>query len=331
MRIWLNQSHSLTSLVRTVRAERQSIDLCISTVNPIAPSRTVAAESWNEPAWDSPGYAEWALDTAVEKQIDVFAPQRGRRGIAAIADRFAAAGIRLESAADAQTLDLIDDKVAFSQDLADHPLMPMMIRATDAAEFERAVAHVVAERGSACVKPSRGIFGQGYWTLATGDAFTSYEDPDARIADPVAYAEAMRSAGESGRTFDLAVMEHLPGVEASVDVIAERGQTRLAATRIKVTGTRQSITNDHELIGFAADLVQYYRLNGAVNVQFKKNAEGDWRILEINARIAGGASYNDVVGIPYSVSWMDMLANRSQVDVPLINASVDGILTGWPS
>lgn len=331
MRIWLNQSHSLTSLVRTVRAERPSIDLCISTVNPLAPSRTVAAESWNEPAWESAGYAEWTLATAIEKRIDVFAPQRGRRSIAAIADRFASAGIRLESAADADTLDLIDDKVAFAQDLSHHPLMPMMIRATDAAEFERAVAHVVAERGRACVKPSRGIFGQGYWTLSGSDAFAAYADPDARVADPVAYAEAMRSAAENGRTFDLAVMEHLPGVEASVDVIAERGDTRLAAVRIKVTGTRQSITNEHELIPVAADLVRRYGLNGAVNVQFKKNADGEWRLLEVNARIAGGASYNDVAGIPYSVSWMDMLAKRPQVEVPLVNASVDGILTGWPT
>lgn len=331
MRIWLNQSHSLTSLVRTVRAERPSIELCVSTVNPIAPSRSVAVESWNEPAWNSEGYAEWALDTAIEKRIDVFAPQRGRRSIAAIADRFASAGIRLESAADADTLDLIDDKVAFAQDLSHHPLMPMMMRVTDAVGFERAVAHVVAERGQACVKPSRGIFGQGYWMLASGDSFTAYSDPDARVADPVAYADAMRSAADSGRTFDLAVMEYLPGVEASVDVVAERGNTRLAAARIKVTGTRQSITNEHELIPIAADLVRRYSLNGAVNVQFKKNADGEWRILEINARIAGGASYNDVAGIPYSVSWMDMLANRSQVEVPLINASVDGILTGWPS
>jgi len=121
------------------------------------------------------------------------------------------------------------------------------------------------------------------------------------------YAGSLRRAEDQGQGFALLVMEHLPGLEASVDIVADHGAVLLAAVRTKLSASRQRIQTDHDLIPHASELIRRHLLHGAVNVQYKQDSSGRWRILEINARAAGGASYCDEVGIPFCATWMDVI------------------------
>jgi len=75
-------------------------------------------------------------------------------------------------------------------------------------------------------------------------------------------------------------------------------------TRVKIKSSRQLLVGGHELVETAARLVSRYRLNGVVNVQFKPTASGEWRILEINPRMAGGLSYAMPVGVDLAGDWV---------------------------
>ena len=148
--------------------------------------------------------------------------------------RFAEHGIAAHVAGSFDTLTLLEDKAAFAQDIAGDAHLARTIAVTSVAQFEDAVGSIEAGGAISCVKPAQGIYGAGYWTL-TGDApFAHLADPDARLITPAMYAIGLRAREELGEPFALVVMEHLPGLEASIDVVAQHGELLLAAARTPV-------------------------------------------------------------------------------------------------
>lgn len=326
MKVWFNQSFSMRNVVGRMTAARRSVDICVSAIDPQSPVRDVAPVFWTEPARGVVDYTGWVFDTARHERVDALVAQRGARGIAGALDRFAEAGIRVHLAGDADTLELLDDKAAFAVAMRDDPYVCPTKAVTSARAFEEAVDAIVARGAAACVKPSRGVFGAGYWTLDAAQAFAHLADPDARRIAPEAYAMALRSAQDRGDAISLLVMEHLPGLEASVDIVAEDGIALLAAVRTKLDANRQRIETRHPLIAHATMLVERHRLHGALNVQYKQDRHGEWRILEINARAAGGASYCDEVGIPFCTTWLDVVTGDAAPFERAIDAEITAVV-----
>ncbi len=323
MKVWLNQSFSMRNLVRRMVMDRPEVTLCVSTVDKDSPVRDVAPVFWAEPARGAGDYTAWLLDTAVENRVDVLVAERGKHDVSQALDRFADKGIAVHIAADTATLALLEDKAAFTASLGNDIYVCPTYVATTTAAFEEAVGTLTKDGAIACVKPVRGVYGAGYWTLNVENPLAHLADPDARSIAPAVYAASLRRAEDHAQDFALLVMEHLPGLEASVDIVADHGTVLLAAVRTKLDANRQRIQTDHDLIRHAANLIGRHRLHGAVNVQYKQNREGAWRILEINARAAGGASYCDEVGIPFCATWMDLIVGaptsfHSEVDSEII-------------
>lgn len=178
--------------------------------------------------------------------------------------------------------------------------------------FENALRLIEQDGATACVKPTRGIYGTGYWTLTGDDPFAHLSDPEARIIAPTMFAAGLQAKEDRGERFSLLVMEFLPGPEVSVDIVAQCGEALLVVVRTKLDANRQRIQTRHALIDHATMLVGRYRLHGAVNIQYRKDRDGNWRILEINSRPAGGASYCDAVGIPFAATWIDVALGRAE-------------------
>jgi len=312
IRIWINQGFSLHGLVRAIGASRPDVDLCVSAIDPHSPVRAVAPTFWIEPGRAETDYTAWVLDTATANAVDGIMVQRGRRGVAARAADFAAAGIALHVSATPDVLALLDDKAAFSIDMAGDDLLCRTIAVTSTAQFLDAVRMIESDGSTACVKPARGIYGAGYWTLGAADPFAHLADPDDRRIATGMFAAGLRAREAEGVPFSLIVMEHLPGLEASIDIVAGHGDMLLAAVRTKLDANRQQIATDHELTEHAAMLVRRYALHGAVNIQYRQDRHGRWRILEINTRPAGGAFYCEAVGIPFAATWMDVALGRAE-------------------
>ena len=236
----------------------------------------------------------------------------------------------MQLAADAATLDLLDDKAAFTASLGDDPHRCPSIAVTSATGFADAVGALTRGGRAACVKPVRGVYGAGYWTLDGATPLAHLADPDARRIAPALYGDALARAEAAGERFALLVMEHLPGLEASVDIVADRGRVLLAAVRTKLDPNRQRIETRHPLIAHATMLVGRHALHGALNVQYKQDAGGEWRILEINSRAAGGASYCDAVGIPFCATWIDVVTGTARTFDAAIDAEVVAVVHAIP-
>lgn len=312
IRIWINQGFSLHGLVRAIGASRPDVDLCVSAIDPCSPVRAVAPTFWIEPGRAETDYTAWVLDTATANGVEAIMVQRGRRGVAARAADFAAADIALHVSATPDVLALLDDKAAFSTDMAGDDLLCRTIAVTSTAQFIDAVRMIESDGSTACVKPARGIYGAGYWTLGADDPFVHLADPDQRLIATAMFAAGLRAREEDGVPFSLIVMEHLPGLEASIDIVARHGEMLVAGVRIKLDANRQHIATDHVLTDHAAMLVRRYALHGAVNIQYRQDRDGRWRILEINTRPAGGAFYCEAVGIPFAATWMDVALGRAE-------------------
>lgn len=305
MRIWFNQGHTLFQTLRGMEERVPGVTMLVSAKNAMSPSAMAGSETWVEPAdLEGADYARWALDRAIEARVDVFFPQKEVLAIADTADDFRRAGIRLELPGSAATIRLLDDKAAMSEDLAGDPILAPTIRARSAAEVDEAVRTIRAAGVDACVKPAHGVFARGYWHLVEDDLLECLDDVGSRRMPLATYVQAVEQAERRGVPVNLIVMEHLPGTEASVDVHARDGELLRAVTRVKIKSSRQLIVGGHELVETAARLVSRYRLNGVVNVQFKPTASGEWRILEINPRMAGGLSYAMPVGMDLAADWV---------------------------
>jgi hypothetical protein len=330
MKVWFNQSFSMRNFVRRIVADRPRIELCISAIDGQSPARDIAPTFWTEPARGAGNYTDWLLQTAVRHGVDVMVPQRGKRDVAQELDRFSDQGIAVHLTADAEMLDLLDDKAAFTASLGNDPYLCTTFVAATASAFEQAVGTLARDGGVACVKPIRGVYGAGYWTLDADGPLAHLADPDARRISPEAYAASLRRAEAQGEPFALLVMEYLPGLEASVDIVADRGEVLLSAVRTKLDANRQRIETHHALIPHASSLVRQHCLHGAVNVQYKQDRGGAWRILEINARAAGGASYCDEVGIPFCATWIDVITGSATPFDARIDAEIVAVTRAEP-
>ena len=90
----------------------------------------------------------------------------------------------------------------------------------------------------------------------------------------------------------LLVMEYLPGKEYSIDVLCRYGKTYVAIPRerLKTVGgiaVDTKVEKNDVLIGFAEDIVERFNLSYAINIQFKEDVDGNYKLLEINPRVAG--------------------------------------------
>ncbi|MFZ3481791.1 ATP-grasp domain-containing protein [Sphingomonas sp. 3-13AW] len=312
MRIWFNQGHTLYQTLRGMEERVPGVTMLVSAKAAMSPAAMAGSETWSEPTGlAGADYADWALEKALEKRVDIFFPQKEVVAIAEAAERFAAAGIRLELPGDPATIRLLDDKAAMAEDLQGDPVLAPTIRASGAEAVAKAVDTIRALGVDACVKPAHGIFARGYWHLVEDDLLDCLDNIGSRRMPLATYLSAISQAERKGSPVDLIVMQHLPGPEASVDAHVRDGRLLRAVTRVKIKGGTQKVVGGHELVRVAARLASRYRLNGVVNVQFKPTSNGEWKILEINPRMAGGLSYGIPVGVDLAADWVRCAMGQS--------------------
>ena len=91
---------------------------------------------------------------------------------------------------------------------------------------------------------------------------------------------------------ELLVSEYFPGEEYSIDILADKGRLDICVPRSR-DAIRTGITfgsttvNDESLIHYCREIVQALRLDHIVGFQFKRDAGGEFKLLECNPRIQG--------------------------------------------
>jgi len=305
--------------------------------DPHAPALTLADEGFAEPpGLSGEAYAHWCLSVCRDRRVDLFLPQGERMAIADHLPAFAAIGTCVLLPGDGATLRLLHDKARFTEAaLAAGLPMPWTAEVADGAGFDAALAQLSAAGLPACVKPAKGVFGAGFWRLRDEvGAFDALMAPDRRAIP----TEMMRAALIGAPARRLLVMEHLPGVEWSVDCLCDNGRLLAGIARRKM-GRAQLLEVEGPVHDLARRAVAVFGLSGLVNAQFKAAGEdgADPRMLEINARMSGGCFYTIHSGV--NLPWWQVaiaLGHARAEDVPaprggaLIGAIGAGIVLRAP-
>jgi hypothetical protein len=209
---------------------------------------------------------------------------------------------------------LADDKIAFAEWLDDEAYRPF------AAEVigVNAIAAMYEKRRAAgyevVIKPVIGVASQGFWRLAERPDVSVLNQPDRRVMHPDIYLKAMEVEEEINGPQRMIMMDYLSGGEVSVDLLAWRGEPLIHAARTKLERRRERIQSEHDVIDHVYDTATKLALHGIVNVQYMKDREGQWKMLEINPRPAGGTFYSEDTGFGIITDWAKLVAHEIEPD-----------------
>lgn len=311
MRIWFNRGFSLASISQAMMSAEPGLEVFASVARG-KPQHTGPVETWVEPETDPGNYLKWVQDKVAENAIDVLIPTHYRNTL-----RDAELPCRVEFPASQEVLKLLEDKFRFAEDLRAVEFHLETELVTSSAQLEAAIATFSERFGEAaipCVKPRNGVNGFGFWKLIPDKPMAHLENPDAREIKADLYLAALCQQEASKPFRDMVLMEYLPGPEVSFDILAHHGRVVRYAARTKLTTGKQRIQTEHPLSAYAGQLVARYALNGVINVQFRKHMDGSWKVLEINARPAGGVVYAEAVGAGILAGWAGLLTGRLNAD-----------------
>ncbi|HUJ47937.1 MAG TPA: ATP-grasp domain-containing protein [Rhizomicrobium sp.] len=116
------------------------------------------------------------------------------------------------------------------------------------------------------------------------------------------------------------LQEYLPGEEYSVDVYVRRDGRVIAAVpreRMKIDSgiaVASRTINVPELIGPAVRTAEIIGIRGTANVQFKRAADGVFKLLEVNPRFPGTLPLTGAAGVDMPKLMADELAGRTLPD-----------------
>ena len=297
--VWFNKSFSGT--LQQVRALRGHARVVASHTSPDSLMLREADEAFLEPrGLVGEAYADYCLAACRAHGVDVFFAQKELAVIAGRRPDFERQGTRLVVAGPPETLALLDDKAAFSAgfpaDLGTR--VPETRTVTSWPQMEAAIADLRSRHRGVCMKPAHGVYAAGYRQLTEREDLRRFLAGDVFFMSE-AQARALYSAQpEFPATL---IMEHLPGLERSVDCVAWEGELAGAVVRAKVggLGNVQELQDHPALLAVVRRMTAHYSLSGLFNVQFREDVAGEPCVLEINPRASGGLATSMVSGLNF--------------------------------
>lgn len=278
---------------------------------------------------ESSEYAAWALEFVKAHGIECIVASRNLEALELNESAFEALGVKVLSACDLSTWDDIDDKIAFYHKLEESGAGEMLPRWTTwrsdlSSSLSLAISQIIEPAicqpsREACIKPARGIFGQGFFHFQEKpDVDQLLFNVDAKLMEPSKFIPLAFVSGEAKGHSDWMVMEFMPGSEFSVDCLAWNGQLVSAVAREKHSPSNhgQVIVQDPLIEQYCEQLSKIFGMQGVFNAQFKVDVTGALRVLEINPRFSGGMGMSLLSGVNLVWWWIKLAYGADPSIVP---------------
>lgn len=297
--LWMEWGHSRTRIAPRIMKATPHLTLFSSTKQPIE-----GTEALHFPTASNPeAIAE--INEAIDRHnIDIVWPQSSAQ--------YDLSGINAEihTAAEPEIIRLVDDKIAFNEWLGDDPYRPLSVEALGVNAIHDAYTRLSDGDREVAIKPVIGVGGNGYWRLSTSnDDFL--DKPEKRTIHPDLYLDAIAREEERNGPQRMVLMDYLPGPEVSVDMLTWQGEPLIHAARTKVDFAKsQRIQSEHEVIGHSQSIAKKLGFHGIISLQYRLDTEGNWKMLEINPRPAGGSTYSEDAGFGIIRNWAQLMTNE---------------------
>ncbi len=238
--------------------------------------------------------ADWLLEQCIQHKVDLLFCGKRAQYIEPYREQFEQHNIQLITGAmSLNELDSIDDKFVFTEKCKKLGLPYIdAIKADSIDTLKSAIAQAKQQFGEICAKPVHGVYGAGFVRLKDDiDYFQHFKAPF--LANTQQFIEAYAQLDQPTAYL---IMPYLNGEECSVDIACDQGKILAQVTRIKYQ-FHQECFLQHPCHEICTQLVQHFNCDGLINIQFKKDQQQQWHILEINARPAGGFAYTLHTGV----------------------------------
>jgi carbamoyl-phosphate synthase large subunit len=310
-------------IIRSLRAmDGPDIHIVGVDMDPDAYGFALVDEGYRVPAGTDEGFVSGIADIVNGTDADVVLPLTTDELQPLAENRGEIPATVMVSPADA--LSVANDKAALYGFLDERGFdaAPAFRRVDTMAAFESAVEDLGYPETPVCFKPTVGSGGRGFRVLdADADRLTGLLEE--KPGEPVTTLADIRPVLSGADPFpELVVMEYLPGQEYSVDVVATGETTGPVVPRTR-SQTRAGITfrgvveQNEELIEAAADICTGLGLEYNINLQFRYDADGTPKLIEINPRVSG-----TIVMCVGAGANMPALGLRHALDQPLPDVDV---------
>ncbi|GAA2813635.1 ATP-grasp domain-containing protein [Kitasatospora sp. CM 4170] len=315
VRVWLNRTYAENVFfIEQLRAAPRPVLVHATHVDADSPVLAAADHAALEPGDLTPdAYVAYALDYCARHSIDVFLPRLNQLAISLHHQEFEAIGTAL-ACPPATAIAAFDSKADGYAALAAAGLpTPPWWQVRSASDLLTAVDRIEAAGLTACLKPVSGAGGEGFRVL-TREPFGLHRLAgwDSRV-QVEQVAAALDAADEPA---DLLVMPFLDGPEVSVDCLADRDGTLLAAVGRSKHRRRRSFTTAPRYLEPARRVVESTGMAFLSNVQFRHLA-GEPIVIDVNTRPSGGLHQLRLCGLNLPWNAVQLaLGERPDTDWP---------------
>ena len=249
------------------------------------------------PAATATNYVDELLKVCKEEHVDVLIPGISQElpELQKRRTEFDAIGTKV-SVSDGKGLLIANDKIALYEYMKENGFSIPNFRTVESIEeFERACSEIGFPQKAICVKMKDGSGSRGIRLIdpkkSRFDIFVG-EKPNSFFTT---YEDIISILKEANQIPQLMVMDYLPGMEYSVDLLADHGKT------LYIVGRESNIINasipqeatlvyNKEAYEISKKIVEYLKLDGNVDLDFKFDENGHPQLMEINPRLAATLS-----------------------------------------
>jgi len=246
------------------------------------------------PPRSDPGYLDAILGLCAQESVDLLLPLSTRDQ-----DYFSAAEVRAALGdlpvviSSAEAVARANTKIALFEAVGEaSALLPAGQVVRDVAEALQALTALVGAHGAALLKEDASTGGRGMLRVGRPAADAAPVAGVEWLGLERARAQLETEARSGAGTWPRQAVAYLPGEEYSVDVLCERGDVLAGVVRLRFASrgglaTDAQTVDAPDVMAAAEQVVRATGLSYVNNVQFRRDAEGLPRLLEVNPRIPG--------------------------------------------
>lgn len=319
---WLPVTHRLFDLLRN-NPENKDVTIFATSTDSSNAILFKADKGYTRNVLNDEEYLNWVVDYCTENKIDAFLPRRHYELCSKNINVFDSAGIKVLTLRDSNLVEMLDNKVAFYDDIKKHNIIsvPQYKLINSAQEFMSAYNIMKHKCESLCIKLVKDTGGKSFRVLDNDAESLSFltDKLTPNVSFQMVYSTLKKNEENGHPTPEFMLMELLTGLEYSIDCIAYEGKLLTAIPRKKSANSRiRVLENKKELIEIAEKIVAAYpTLNYSFNLQVMYS-EGVPKLLEINPRFSGGlrmSSYSGI-NIPYNTLKLLMSEDSNTINIP---------------
>lgn len=253
-------------------------------------------------------FLETLLNIAIENKIDIIQPlvTKELEVLSVNTEKFLRKGIKI-CVNTKNVLNIANDKGKMLKSLAVQGITcPRFLIISKKEDFKEACYKMGFPSVPICFKPTKANGSRGFRVIDESinreDLLFNHKPNSVYISFP----EALQII-ENCKSFpELLVMEYMPGVEYSIDMLVDKGKAIYTIPRrrdlmsggISVDCT---VCNEKDVIDYSKMVASVLKLEGNVGIQVRRDIDGKVKILEINPRVQGSIVCCAAAGInmPY--------------------------------